>query len=234
MLAICRARVEASIDPAKYSRTLFMTYGGTEDVFPEGVYDLCVGNSVVHHILDYRGFFSQVRRALTPEGRALFVEPSAPFHNLVTLAISDLLVAMLADQTAAYWETDLYKLASWVAAVRTSLNFRDVDRSVWEDKHFFSREDFAYAARSAGFSSSNVLPWAFDPLGLITVSGYLREIGVTPEFMTMFFPKYQRFAEIYFQALPDQDKCSMYIAGFHGCESGVRAANATLGSLAGE
>jgi len=222
MLRVCRARLEQYSDADKWSRVLFATYSGKEDIFADGAFDLCIANSVVHHILDYYRFFADVRRALNPTGTAVFVEPGAPFHNALTLALNDTLVAMIAEGSRI-GDADLNSVARWAVETRSGLIFPDADKATKEDKHVFSRDDLELAARSAGFADLTVLPWERDPIGLKTLNSYLGGLGVSNQFRESVFPKFTRIAEHHFRHLADQDKTSMYVIGLHCSRERVNA-----------
>jgi SAM-dependent methyltransferase len=213
MLAVCQKRLGDNVDADTFSRTLFATYSGIEDIFADGAYDICIANSVVHHILDYRSFFAKMRRALKPTGTAIFIEPSGPFHLALTLAMNDTLVAAIAEN-AGIEESDIKLLARWIVDARQEFVFPNADKSGKEDKHVFWRDDLARAAQDAGFAHSTVLPWDFDPLGLDTLGNYLWGIGVTSVGQRLYSEKFVKIAEHHFQQLREEDKSSMYVIGF--------------------
>lgn len=214
MLGVCRARLEENIGAEKFSRILLATYSGREKIFAEGAYDLCTAYSVVHHILDYRAFFADVRMALKPTGTALFVEPSGPFHVALTLAINDALICLLAEG-AGTASADVKKLASWLAETRSRLMFPDTGMATREDKHLFWRSELECEAQGAGFADLTVLPWHFDPLGLLTLNDYAGGIGLSHEFREVFIPTYRKVAEYHFRHVAEKDMSSMYVIGLH-------------------
>jgi SAM-dependent methyltransferase len=210
MLGVCRARLEESLAPEKVSRVFLATYSGREEIFCDGAYDLCVANSVVHHILDYPAFFANMRKALKPTGMALFVEPAAPFHDSMTLAMSDAL-AYLLGRGADLSPRDVRVLAHWIAERRSGLMFPDEVTLSREDKHLFWRNDLECAAHEAGFASLTVLPWHFDPLGLSTLQNYANGLGLSQPFREIFFPSYEKFAAYHFRNIAEDDLSSMYV-----------------------
>jgi hypothetical protein len=183
-------------------------------MFVEGAYELCIAYSVVHHILDYRAFFADVRKALKPTGTALFVEPSGPFHVALTLAMSDALICLLAEG-ASMASADVMKLASWLNETRSRLMFPDTGMATREDKHLFWRSELERAAQGAGFADLTVLPWHFDPLGFLTLNDYAGGIGLSHEFRELFIPAYRKVAEHHFRHVAEQDMSSMYVIGLH-------------------
>ena len=56
MLTLCRARVLEHVDSGKNERIAFATYASDDPLFRDGVFDLAIANSVLHHIENYYSF----------------------------------------------------------------------------------------------------------------------------------------------------------------------------------
>ena len=207
MLRICQETVRQTA-PGSADRVVFCTYSGKEDILPDSAFDLCIGNSVVHHILNYRDFFRVVRDALAPGGRAVFIEPGAPFHDALTLAMSDALLACDPALDPAW-----APVRAWIAETRSRLMFPAVGMEAREDKHIFSREDVTRAAKAAGYGRVVLIPLDRDPEGASAVAGYLRELGVTAARIEEFLPVYASCARHHFRHLPEADRSAMYVIG---------------------
>jgi ubiquinone/menaquinone biosynthesis C-methylase UbiE len=210
MLARCRRRVASS------DKVLFATYSGREPIFAEDSFDLCIANSVLHHIAEYQAFLADMAKALRPGGVAVFVEPSAPYHNALSLAMMDSLCAVLADGSASAADPDVKTLAAWISDVRFRLAFQNNVECVraLEDKYIFSRENLIEAGLSAGFNSIDIRPNFVDPTGNIGLASYLGELGISSGFASNFLPVYTQYARNYFGALTVDDRTGMYVCVF--------------------
>jgi ubiquinone/menaquinone biosynthesis C-methylase UbiE len=207
MLRLCAARIDHHLGDRRHDVTL-ATYSGAEDIFASGQYDLCIANSVLHHILDYGAVLKTARTALKDSGLAAFVEPGAPCHEAMTLAMSDAIVSMLADGA---WRQDLDIVAAWTAQTRFCLRATPAELTQFEDKHIFTRSGFEASAQAAGFSETLILPFNHDPLAYFSVRNYLAELGAPDDAANAFMPVYKRHAEHHFRAVGREDMSEMYI-----------------------
>lgn len=211
MIWVCRGRAKEIVDLRK---VLFATYSGKEDIFAQESFDLCVGNSVLHHILDYRTFLADVHRLTKPEGRAVFVEPSGEFHRAMTDAMSDALMLLLGQQALGV-QPALQVLSAWTSETRAGYLFPEEARPQVEDKHIFFRDAIDEAAQAAGFRTAICTAWDNDALGLGALNNYCMGLGLSPEFREVFFPAYKRYAEVHFKALGPDEMSSMYVIILH-------------------
>jgi ubiquinone/menaquinone biosynthesis C-methylase UbiE len=213
MLTLLRSRMPPEIN----KNVVFATFSGTEPVFADNTIDLCIANSVLHHMPDYQAFLSVMAKALKPGGRAIFVEPSAVYHDIMSRALSDSLCTLLAQVPASQLNPrDITSLAAWISDVRFRLAFPDDTLSIsrLEDKHFFSRLSLAETAKAAAFSRVRVTPNYIDVNGALGAQEYMRELGLTPEFQERLTPLYRRYAERYFQDVEPSDMSGMYFTVF--------------------
>jgi SAM-dependent methyltransferase len=210
MLAVCRARLDQNAKD-KRSRITLATFSGKEQIFAPGQYDICLGSSVLHHVLDYTALLEIVRRALKSGGVAVFTEPGAPFHEALTLAMSDAIISLVASGARS---EPLSLLAAWVEQTRFRLRTDPEDLAHLEDKHIFRREQLQNAASRAGFSGFSMRPLTHDPLGDHAARNYLRELGIPENTSTQFMPLYEQYAKYHFRHMSQADMSEMYLLVF--------------------
>jgi ubiquinone/menaquinone biosynthesis C-methylase UbiE len=210
MLAVCRERLK-QVPSYKMLRTILATFSGGEQVFSPAQYDICLGSSILHHVLDYVALLETVRKALKPGGAAIFTEPGAPFHEALTLAMADALVSFLASHNAS---EALFDLARWIEHTRFRLRTNPAELAHLEDKHIFQPHDLRKACAQAGFSSLSMRPLIDDPLGQHAARNYLRELGIPDNMSAQFMPLYERHAKHHFRKLSNDDMCEMYLLAF--------------------
>lgn len=211
MLALCAARLDG-VAPQKRERIALATYSGSEPVFAPGQFDLCIANSVLHHVLDDVGLLKTARAALKPSGAAVFIEPGAIFHEALTAAVLDAITSVVASGAS----TEAFNiLAQWTEQTLFRLRSAPTEIAHLEDKHIFRRADLADKARDAGFAGLTILPFTYDPLGLGAMANYLRELHVPDAAAAAFMPIYQRHAAHRFGAVSRDDMSEMYLLAFH-------------------
>jgi SAM-dependent methyltransferase len=156
MVAILARRAESQ---GKADRIVaFVSDAERVDLAPD-TFDLIVGASMVHHLLDPDRFVDRILRSLKPGGLCLFTEPFKAGHlilrhflsELTTLpALSDGIPARILDFFTSY----IFTIDAMCTLDRTRLDYATLD-----DKWMFSRRFFEdCAARNAvryGFFSIN-------------------------------------------------------------------------------
>jgi 2-polyprenyl-3-methyl-5-hydroxy-6-metoxy-1,4-benzoquinol methylase len=83
---------------ARYSTPVsLIACDANESHFRSGVFDLVVGRSVLHHLLDYEQTLAQCRAALQSGGMAVFYEPVLEGKTITTLFMA---LMLRCDETA--------------------------------------------------------------------------------------------------------------------------------------
>jgi ubiquinone/menaquinone biosynthesis C-methylase UbiE len=209
MLEVCRARVRDALPHRPGIE--FATYEAGTGPVPDR-FDMCIGNSVLHHILDYRSFLAEVRRSLKPGGMAVFWEPNAVFLDALARSIADALCNMIAWQGLSVDENVL-ALTRLVTDIRIRLSGPD-NVAELEDKYIFTRETLVDDGRGAGFSRTEVLPDSFDRDGIDNMINSARELKLSDSFLDSFSVSYRRHAHQHFRNVAREDLCGMYICKF--------------------
>ena len=128
--------------------------------FGENVFDVVVGNSILHHILDYRALLSRLRFILKDGGVALFSEPCQQGKSLVAFFLG---LMVQHDRRSAKPVLDEGERKRIEGAVSVLMRERNVAnrpelKQKMEDKHIFMTAQLADMAADlgyAGFQSRN-------------------------------------------------------------------------------
>lgn len=211
MLKICKERVESLCNYEK-EKINYATYSGKEEIFEEEAYDLIIGNSVLHHVLDYNNVLSTVRKALKKNGLAIFTEPTRAFHEALTLSLADTMVGMMVEGIS---HQDLRALASWTQETRYRLRSAPNELVNLEDKHIFSRQELIISGAKAGFQRVEITPANYDPIGLNSVRNYQRELRISEMIQTEVLKKYEIHAEHHFKEIDKLDATEMYFIALY-------------------
>jgi hypothetical protein len=139
-----------------------------------------------------------VKQVLKPTGVAVFTEPSASFHQALTLAMIEAITPAVA---VGLYSEALRPIAAWAEQTRFRLRAQRAELAALEDKHIFSRPQLQEAAALAGFSEATIVPVNRDPCGLYSTRNYLRELGIPVDVVAQFMPLYERYAEAGFHLL---------------------------------
>ncbi len=120
-----------------------------------GTFDVVVGRSILHHLLDYKEVLAQCARALREGGSAVFFEPI--LEGKIIVAFYGALVADLAERegNSTLDSRDINLIRSIVRHI-TKAAWYPQDRdslAKLEDKFVFTLPGLKAAARDAGFTS---------------------------------------------------------------------------------
>lgn len=160
-LRTARKRLEQhSTDPEK---TVLACADLNDLPFGEGAFDVVVGNSILHHILDYRTLLSRLRYILRDGGVALFSEPCQQGKSLVAFFLSLMVQHDRRSSNQVLREDERKRIEG---AVSVLMRERDVAgrpelKAAKEDKHIFMTSELAKMAGElgyAGFQSRNTSP----------------------------------------------------------------------------
>jgi ubiquinone/menaquinone biosynthesis C-methylase UbiE len=120
--------------------------------FAPGAFDLVLGNAVLHHFLDWKGFLARVSRLLTAEGIAVFAEPFVDGYFIATH------VFQLAARELRMSPDDLKMPAmGQFGFITNDISFRIKNdgnlaaMATLFDKHLFSIDGLARAGHELGF-----------------------------------------------------------------------------------
>ncbi len=131
--------------------------------FADGSFDVVVGHSVLHHLLDFETTLRDTFRCLRPGGAAMFGEPIMDGHALIHLIARQILT--LADDGVGPPVSNGTRVVLEVISERggvKSANLRDRDSRVaaLEDKYIFPSGFLRDLCRNIGFSHVDVIPQA--------------------------------------------------------------------------
>ncbi|MDR3537761.1 MAG: class I SAM-dependent methyltransferase [Acetobacteraceae bacterium] len=210
MLSACRDQL-ASRGLLARIPVAFATYSGEENMFRDAVFDTCAGTSVLHHILDVRGFLAEVFRSLKPGGRALFLEPNLRFHRALMHTLADV-VAQLQSRGDAFSQ-DRQKLHNVLSEGRRAmLHQGDLAFLVsLEDKHMFEADAFEQMGLELGFASAEALPCGVHATGVAVVSTLCSQLGVGDAVRRDVMQLLPAYASRYIGLLSPRDQSSMFL-----------------------
>ena len=122
--------------------------------FGENVFDVVVGNSILHHIMDYRTLLSRLRYILKDGGVALFSEPCQQGKSLVAFFLS---LMVQHDRRSAKRVLDESERKRIEGAVSVLMRERNVAgrpelKLKMEDKHIFMTKELADMAGEIGYA----------------------------------------------------------------------------------
>ena len=174
MLGACRTRLR----PLDIAPVTFATYSGRENAFRDAVFDTCLGASVLHHVLDVRGFLAGLFRTLKPGGRAFFLEPNLRFHRALMQTLADLLAQL--QVRSPEFSLDRQKLHNVLAEARRVMLHQDDTAflATLEDKHLFEAEALERMGLEIGFATAEALPTGPQPTGVACLSALCTQLEV--------------------------------------------------------
>jgi ubiquinone/menaquinone biosynthesis C-methylase UbiE/uncharacterized protein YbaR (Trm112 family) len=177
-----------------------------EPHFRPDVFDLVVGRSVLHHLLNYEQTLAQSRSALKSGGMAVFYEPVLEGKTITTLFMELMLRCDEMADVGKFSEPDREKIRGLIRNQMKSI-FLPQDRetlSKIEDKYIFEIAKMKQVGRDVGFTDVAFindlrgLPyWAY-------VTHPCQIHGVAPEKVRSFKWIEAAFAETYGRIFPDQ------------------------------
>jgi ubiquinone/menaquinone biosynthesis C-methylase UbiE len=164
-------RIVASDVSLMFLRTLAQRCGGVSDVlslvacdanqahFRPGSFDLVVGRSILHHLLDYDATLKQCHAMLKPGSAAVFFEPVLEGKTVITLLAALILRCDQEMKVKRLTWDDRTKIDSLIRH-QTKSKRHAQDRAFLsrrEDKHIFEIEKLCNMGRQVGFSSAEFL-----------------------------------------------------------------------------
>jgi SAM-dependent methyltransferase len=223
MLRICRQHL-SRIGVLLQGEITFATYSGAERSLATEAFDICVGTSVLHHILDVRACLADVHRILKPGGRAFFLEPNYRFHHALHATLADL-VALYLTQGVPPGDPDLSRISNWVCEFRcNALHSGDLAfLATREDKHMFTSEEVRALARETGFAAGEALPVSIDPTGKNTADVYLAQCEVSVERRRELNRLMPALRDRYFDLLSVADQSPSYVLAFEKSADACKA-----------
>jgi ubiquinone/menaquinone biosynthesis C-methylase UbiE len=140
------AQFEQTLDP---SHRLEMSVQDAQAMrFEDGIFNVIIGSSVLHHFDDVQGFLADCRRILRPGGVATFGEPFAVGYALGAAALR---IAQEQIGTTYREIDDLYQDIGY--RIRNASNLEALI-----DKHLFFQASFLLMGQAAGFRSVDFVP----------------------------------------------------------------------------
>ncbi|HQQ64144.1 MAG TPA: methyltransferase domain-containing protein [Pseudomonadales bacterium] len=149
--------------------------------FQPSSFDLVVGHSVLHHLLDYSQVVEQAYGLLRPGGVAVFFEPVLQGKVMIAF-LADLMLRI--HEKTGYGnldESDCDKIRTMIRHITKHKEFGD-DReklSTMEDKYIFDRHEFREMALKRGFIAAEYRNNPLhDEFRNFNVSQHLRMAGI--------------------------------------------------------
>lgn len=174
-----RQRVETQ-HPGK---TTYWRCDANQLPFADNTFDQIVGNSVLHHFLDYRDVLRTCYRVLRPGGAAFFFEPVLQGKLYIALMARLLLQADEHASQPVFDERERRLIAHLVTHITKHFTLGD-DRerlARMEDKYVFDCRQLQAEARQAGFARTS---YRNNPLiertHFFNLERHLKQMGIPP------------------------------------------------------
>lgn len=181
MLDVCRQRLTSHGVEAR-TEVSYALWDGTARCFADEAYDLAAGFSVLHHILDYPSVLTILGRALSKEGRAVFLEPSLAFHHAMVSLLATVVSNLPADEHG--WSEEYGAIIGcWIAENYLNIKYRGDGLALEsrEDKHIFDEATLREAGLAAGFGTVHVIPFGEENEAWSTLNVYMNQIPIPPQ-----------------------------------------------------
>jgi len=119
-------------------------------------FDLIVGRSILHHLLDYELVLSQCSRILGKGGKAIFFEPVLEGKLVIAMYIAMIVDLARQDGDSELTEQELTKMESLVRHITKSSWYPQTRESLAkiEDKYIFSLPGMRESGEKSGFSKT--------------------------------------------------------------------------------
>jgi ubiquinone/menaquinone biosynthesis C-methylase UbiE len=131
----------------------FLAHSATDLPFPDGSFDLVVGDAFLHHIVDAGACLSEVRRLLRPGGLATFNEPSRDGYAFLELLLRTVVTASGRSDEVL---DDYLRFLAFMREHEGDL--AALEAYPLPDKHVFSEARLRGLADEAGFACLRVVP----------------------------------------------------------------------------
>ncbi len=187
--------------PVHENRIHFSAQDALHLFFADGVFDLVAGSAVLHHFLDYAGFFRELARVLKPGGVAVFAEPFFEGYFWPVLFLKNALEECgFASKSPEHSVPPIVDTVHFMARHRGNAP----ELEPLTDKHYFREKEIAAAARKAGFGSVEFVPYSRDKFYDNWMSRFLDIYGVTdPDVRRSAIGQYERVAALAGPLLPE-------------------------------
>ena len=206
------------IEPGAKNAARYLLCDANNIQFRDGLFDVVVGNSVLHHFLDYRNCLRASRRALKEDGVAIFLEPT--IQGKVWIAqMADLMLRIDAAFDMKLFNQEEGARINHLINHQTKekiLQAAPEKRAAMEDKYIFNKNEMPRIAEEAGFSGLTQLnARAVDPSFRSYVQFHLAGIGINKKKLNHFEFLFHSFERTIAAALPDQVTTPMCYYIFH-------------------
>ena len=175
--------METKLDKSDRTKLFKYLFDANSFPFQGAQFDAVVGNSILHHLIDFENTLAECQRVLKPGGVAVFGEPMIETNALVYLAAAQVLAvdAMLDEPRLDSRTRHIMKTVSEIGGQKMrNLLERDAKTEALEDKFIFPKEHMRETARQLGFADYFVVEYApVNDIAGIIVREFRRIIGPT-------------------------------------------------------
>lgn len=156
LLEILRHSLDA--EPRYKGRTALVCLDATQDYFAHSSFDLVVGASILHHLIEPAAAITAAAKALKPGGHAVFFEAFESGHAIMRIAYTQILSEVehgrpINPSALAVIQAMLRDYQARMELTPDSPILEHLD-----DKWFFTRSFFETQAKNAGFSGVTIYP----------------------------------------------------------------------------
>jgi 2-polyprenyl-3-methyl-5-hydroxy-6-metoxy-1,4-benzoquinol methylase len=178
-----------------------------EQHFAPESFDLVLGRSILHHLLDYDVTLRHCREMLTPNGCAVFYEPVLEGKTVVSLLMAVLLGCDEASDNPRLSDVERKKIKRLIR--HQTKSSRALDRealSKLEDKYIFRIDELKEKGIQAGFTDVEFINWknTVDPSYWKYVASTFGLKGIKPQTIAPYRFIGDAFAETFGLMFPDK------------------------------
>lgn len=141
-----------------------VAYDTNDRIFADACFDLIVGRSILHHLVDYDKVLADSLRLLRPGGLAVFYEPVQQGNAILALQIGLILEAHDRGWQAVLSDEEVRKLRG-IKRHKTLPGWYPQDRASLaklEDKYIYDKDEMLDLGKSLGFSRSTYVDYGID------------------------------------------------------------------------
>lgn len=200
--------METKLDEADRLKLRKYLFDANSFPFQDGQFEAVIGNSILHHLIDFENTLAECQRVLKPGGVAVFGEPMIETNALVYLAAAQVLAVddMLAEHRLNKKTRFILNTVAGIGGVKMrNLTERGETAAAYEDKFIFPAGHMRETARSLGYSDFRLVEYTpVTDIAEIITREFARILGPTKTDLNAvlsYQPLFETFNDCYLQSM---------------------------------